>query len=46
MFGSPAASAYAGGRGLFESAANPPGFLPFSDFPGTPDDLPFQLVLD
>ena len=46
VFGSPAASAYAGGRGLFESAANPPGFLPFSDFPGTPDDLPFQLVLD
>lgn len=42
----PASVAYAGGRGSFEALPNPPGFIPFSDFPGTADDLPFQLVLD
>ena len=42
----PASVAYAGGRGSFEALPNPPGFVPFSDFPGTADDLPFQLVLD
>ena len=42
----PASVAYAGGRGSFEALPNPPGFIPFSDFPGTADDLPFQLVLE
>jgi hypothetical protein len=36
---------YAGGKGWFETLPNPPGWLPFSDFPGDPDDLPFQLVV-
>jgi hypothetical protein len=42
----PVSVAYAGGRGSFEALPNPPGFIPFSDFPATADDLPFQLVLD
>lgn len=42
----PASVAYAGGRGSFEALPNPPGFIPFSDFAGTADDLPFQLVLE
>lgn len=42
----PATAAYAGGRGFFEALPNSPGFIPFSDFAGAPDDLPFQLVLD
>lgn len=42
----PATVAYAGGRGFFEALPNPVGFIPFAAFAGTPDDLPFQLVLD
>lgn len=42
----PVSVAYAGGRGSFEALPNPAGFIPFSDFPGTADDLPFQLVLE
>jgi hypothetical protein len=42
----PASVAYAGGRGSFEALPNPAGFIPFSGFPGTADDLPFQLVLE
>jgi hypothetical protein len=42
----PVSVAYAGGRGSFEALPNPPGFIPFSTFPATADDLPFQLVLD
>jgi hypothetical protein len=42
----PVSVAYAGGRGSFEALPNAAGFLPFSDFPNTADDLPFQLVLD
>jgi hypothetical protein len=43
---SPLASSYAGGQAFFDARPNPPGWIPFSDFPGTPDDLPFQLVLE
>ena len=42
---SPVGSDYPGGQGFFEALPNPPGWVPFSTFPGTPDDIPFQLVL-
>jgi hypothetical protein len=38
-------SNYPGGQGFFDARPNPPGWVPFSAFSGTPDDLPFQLVL-
>ena len=43
---SPVSSNYAGGQGFFEALPNPPGWVAFSDFVNTPDDLPFQLVLE
>lgn len=43
---SPVSSNYAGGKGYFEALPNPPGWVAFSDFANTPDDLPFQLVLE
>jgi hypothetical protein len=45
MNAAPVAVDYRGGRGSFEALPNPPGFVHFGDFPDTPDDLPFQLVL-
>ena len=42
----PVSVAYPGGRGSFEALPNPPGFIPFANFPATADDLPFQLVLE
>lgn len=43
---SPLSANYAGGQGYFEALPNPPGWVAFSDFANTPDDLPFQLVLE
>jgi hypothetical protein len=45
MHQSAPAADYPGGHGFFDARPNPPGWVPFSAFPGTPDDLPFQLVL-
>jgi hypothetical protein len=42
---SQATSDYPAGHGFFEALPNPPGWIPFSTFPGTPDDIPFQLVV-
>lgn len=43
---SPVSSNYAGGQGYFEALPNPPGWVAFSVFANTPDDLPFQLVME
>ena len=39
------AANYPGGKAYFEALPNPPGWVAFSDFASTPDDLPFRLVL-
>ncbi|HUJ01334.1 MAG TPA: hypothetical protein VLY46_13930 [Usitatibacter sp.] len=44
MHASPSGTDYPGGHAFFDARPNPPGWVPFSQFPG-PDDLPFQLVL-
>jgi hypothetical protein len=36
---------YKGGQGFFDARPNPPGWVPFANVQGAPDDLPFQLVL-
>ena len=43
---SPVSVNYAGGKAYFEALPNPPGWVAFSDFANTPDDIPFQLVLE
>lgn len=43
---SPVTANYPGGQAFFDARPNPPGWVPFSAFPGEPDDLPFQLVLE
>jgi len=43
---SPVGTDYPGGHGFFDARPNAPGWVPFSGFANTPDDLPFQLVLD
>jgi len=40
----PAAN-YPHGQGFFDARPNPPGWVPFANVQGAPDDLPFQLVL-
>lgn len=41
----PVGDTYARGQGFFDARPNPPGWVSFKEFPGTPQDLAFKTIM-